>query len=519
MSQPAEQVQARTMSQPKTWPLVNMLDTRNSTVPITQGARLVNAYAEFDESINEYYVYQRFGLGALAFGAPAHPVGYGCYTDAATGDLFFVVSDGSTVADLYVVNPGSNVPSLIMAVDPTGPYFFGTIASGVIAKQAIVLGNGKAAYAVTSGINIGEQITNANFPSIFVRGWAFLDGTTYVMDPLGNIYGSNIGDPTTWTALNVIQASSNSDLGIALFKQLSYIIAFKQYTTQIFFDNANAPPGSPLSPVPDAQIPLGCAAAWSVQTIDNTIIWLTSNDAASPQIVQMDNLTPNIVSTSSVERILQAAMWVGGQALYSYNSESHQLTATFTPPSGISSWVIKHAGHRLYGLNLDSLNLTLVYDIDEELWYIWQGATGGIFPVTSLAYQPQNTTTLGVHYAQLNTGGIYPLDIAANIPNDIGVLFPVDIYTPNMDFGTRRGKALSAMYFNADKVPAILTARYSDDDYNSWSNPREIDLNTNKPRLTDCGTFGQRRAYHFRKYANTSLRMRSIGLQMDICTL
>jgi hypothetical protein len=75
------------------------------------------------------------------------------------------------------------------------------------------------------------------------------------------------------------------------------------------------------------------------------------------------------------------------------------------------------------------------------------------------------------------------------------------------------------MRFNADQTDgSVLYVRASEDDYQTWSNFRKVDLSKKRPILTGLGTF-YRRAYHFRHYCNTKFRIRSVDLQMDIGTL
>ncbi|MEL4881509.1 hypothetical protein AAEH85_21400, partial [Shewanella algae] len=83
-----------------------------------------------------------------------------------------------------------------------------------------------------------------------------------------------------------------------------------------------------------------------------------------------------------------------------------------------------------------------------------------------------------VLWQHANQGINFVCDSASATPTDNGLIFPVDIYTPNYDAGTKRGKMLSAMYFNVDQVNAQLAVRYNDNDYQSgkWSNFRTLDL-------------------------------------------
>jgi hypothetical protein len=513
VSAPQEQVQQALPTRiPKRWPLVNKLQARAPGTPLTKDARLINCYAEYDPEDKEYWVYKRLGLSPSVYSTstPNYPLGCGMFTHPGTGNVWMVAQQGgfSHNAGLWHLNAASSSAALTMPLNVPTPVWWETVNSN---PQTVVVSTGAEAWTINVNSLVATKITNVNYPAVTVPGWAYLDGTLYTMDPSGVIWGSALNDATTWTALNNISASSNADMGVALVKCLNYIIAFKQYTAQVFYDNGPViAGGTALAPVPDSQMPLGCFCANSVQAIDNSVLWVTANQLASPQIAQMDNLTPRIVSTPAVERVLDNIFFSGGW-----------LGTVYIPQATVWSWVLKHGGHRFYGLTFVSNNITLIYDLDQQLWYIWTDPNGNYWPIVSTAAVPPTLgSTPSIHYAQhINNGNIYQLDGDYSFPNDFGTVFPVDIYTPNMDFGTNRRKTLKALYFNGDKVPSRLSVRYSDDDYQTFSNPRLVDMNLKKPRLTDCGTFHRRRAYHIRHQANTAFRLRTIDLQMDLGTL
>ena len=75
------------------------------------------------------------------------------------------------------------------------------------------------------------------------------------------------------------------------------------------------------------------------------------------------------------------------------------------------------------------------------------------------------------------------------------------------------------MYLNTDRQPGFLQIRYSDDDYQTWSNFRQVDLSVKKPQISDEGTFDWRRAYHYRWFEPLPFRASTADLQMDIGTL
>lgn len=75
------------------------------------------------------------------------------------------------------------------------------------------------------------KISDSDYPATTVRGIAYLDGTYYVMTPNGEIFGSGINTPTSWTALNKIVAQMEPDAGVCLARLLNYLVAFGAYTT------------------------------------------------------------------------------------------------------------------------------------------------------------------------------------------------------------------------------------------------------------------------------------------------
>lgn len=350
-----------------------------------------------------------------------------------------------------------------------------------------------------SGVSAGTgTVYLADFPSGgSVKGFAYLDGTLYVMDAQGRIWGTlsppsgNYDDPTKWDPLNLIWARIEPDAGVCLAKQAVYVIALKQWTTEVFYDAMNAV-GSPLAPVQGAKSPYGCLSADTVQSIDDMLFWVSNNRTTSPQIAMMAELKTQIISIPPVERLLDGA-----------------VGSTF------HSWVFRHGGHRFYGVTCIDKNLTLVWDIDQRLWYQWTDASGNYWPINSIAFD-----AAGNRVAQhVSNGKLYNLEGDYTYPNDDGTVVPVDIYTPNVTFGIDRRKVLNMMRVDADQTNgSLLYVRCSDDDYRTWSNFRLIDLGTKRPILSNCGTF-YRRAYHFHHHANTPLRIRWVDLQMDIGTL
>lgn len=468
--------QAQTVAFPKRLPLVARPSNRDETT--NKDARLINCFAEKDEGKDgEYHIYQRIGLlyNSQPSGGAAN--GYGTYN--WNGDIY-------TVFGTTAYKNGSSIG----IVDGTnGVYRFKECLG---ATPKLQLGNGVKAYNYDAGAGL-VQITDADFPTSFVKGWSYLDGTTYVMTSAARIQGDGLNDPVNWDPLNVIVAQIEPDPGVALNKQMAYVVAFKGWTTEIFYDAANAS-GSPLGTVPGARINYGCLTADSVRDIDNMLLWLAVTRETSPQVVQMEKLSAQVVSTKPVERLLKGADW-----------------------STTYSFVFKNDGHSFYVLTSKVSNLTLVYDLTEHLWHQWTDKSGNYFPFVASAYSP----TLGLLLQHETNGKLYTAN--STYVNDDGDTITVDIYTPNFDGGVRREKQMGMIEVIADQqVGSELMIRTNDYDYDptKWSEFRTVDLSIPRPQLPDNGSF-IRRVHNLRHQKPTVRmpRLQAVDMQLDLGTL
>lgn len=448
--------------EPKRLPLVVMPDNRDTTT--NKDARLVNGYVEKDD-LGQYQIYKRPGLAAhttLAGGA-----GRGLYT--WQGNIYAI--SGTT---LY-----KNGASIGTVNATNGVYRFDSVLG---ATPKLVLGDGVKAYYWDE--TTLAQIADTDFPAAFRKGWAYLDGGSYVLLADAHIQGSDENNPSSWDALNSILAQVEPDQGVFLGKHLSYVLAWKQWSTEVFYD-AGASPGSPLAAMQGAKIAYGCAHQDSPQSIDDTWLWLATNKGSSLCVVSLKQLKADVVSSRAVERLL----------------------SNTTVAGTIRSWYHKEGGHTFYGLTLVDLNLTLVYDLREGFWSQWTDSAGNYLPIVASTYSSDLK-----HLVQLEDGNIYDLG-AENVVDaspSANSLITVDIYTPNTDFGNRWKKVMQGLNFVGDQTAgSVLQVRVSDDDYTSWSQFRLVELNQKKPALRNWGTF-RRRAHHLRHACPTRFRIQAV---------
>jgi hypothetical protein len=507
----------------------------------TVDARLINGYLEQGED-KTLYAYRRPGVTVFQAGDGARG-GRGCFnwkgdvyeifgnrfykngtftgfTTTDNGKLFSFSSALGATPKLFMHNgsfgynwDGANLVTLVApsTITVTGNVTLGSSVvtsvspntTGLTAQTGIV-GNGGVpagsyivsvdsssqftmnALATASLTGVTFTCTTPGFPTPLVPGVAYLDSTTYVMNSSARIYGSQINDTSTtgWDATNNLIAQIEPDGGVCLAKQLVYVVAFKEWSTEFFYD-ADQPAGSPLGTVQGNKISQGCRAAGSVAESEGALLWIATTRQGNVSVWMIDAARGTQISREPVERLLQDA----------------DFTTTW-------AYAIHISGHRFYVVTVKNANLTLVYDLTTQEWYRWTDPSGNYLPFVSATFGANQTILL----QHESNGGMYQM--SALQYTDAGAIIPWDLYTPNWDGGTRTKKVLMRMDFISDQTPGtILQVRRSDDDYHSWSNYRTVDLGKKRPHLRDCGTF-RRRAYHFSNRTSTFLRIQAVELEV-----
>jgi len=233
--------QVDTVAIPKRFPLIIQAENRASNT--NTDAKLLNGYVETNQKTGESWIYKRPGLAQ--YGSTLSGNGYGTYN--WQGNIYSIF--GATMYKDGIALTGTlNTAG--------GVYRF---SQSLGATPRLQFGNGVVTYNYDTSAGI-VAMSGANLPPTQVKGIAYLDGTTYLFGTSASIRGcTTINDPTLWTdTLNAVSAQIEADAGVALAKQLVYVVAFGEWSTEIFYDQQNAT-GSPLGPVQGAKINYGCA--------------------------------------------------------------------------------------------------------------------------------------------------------------------------------------------------------------------------------------------------------------------
>lgn len=445
-----------------------------------------------------------------------------------------------TITHVNTLDTKSNTFTFTFAGSAT-PTATGTITATIAGKVYSLVD-----VLTSSGTTATAHVESQGYPGATVAGVVNLDGSYYVMKADATIYGSELQDPFNWNALDFINAEVELDGGVAIAKYLNYILAFGQWTTEVFEDAGVAYPASPLLRVQNAFMALGCAHARSIAFADGSVIWMgqmrESATAASAgrSIFSMQGFQAKPISTPFVDRILNAA--------------------TFPLETDVRSFTFKHNGHTFYVLTLIQSDITLVYDFVTGLWHQWTsetvrapqsitGITLGADGMTATVHEVAHTyadgdvvTISGAnqtaynikfnvmyidadHYSYIVSGvpvtpatgtivstgyteGHFRLSLQASlaginyfIDESNGTIYTMDeskydddgayinfmVRTQRHDGQNNENKRISRLDVIGDKVAGSALLRYSKDDYVTHSAYRKVDLNQQRSMLNRIG--------------------------------
>jgi len=238
-------------------------------------------------------------------------------------------------------------------------------------------------FQITTG-DVVTEITDVDFPPKqtpaipLAHGGAVLDGYLFVLGTNGYIYNSGLGDPTTWAALDFLEAERDPDGGQYLGKHHDNVVAYGVKTIEFFYDAANAT-GSPLTRRQDVSHQIGCANGESVWEEGDRSFFLGNDFSGALHVYTLENFQVRPVSTSTVDSFLNQAIVKDG-----YTATGSGFTAQ---------------GHTYYILSLYltpsdiEIAISIVYDATTGLWGEWRTTVNGLTKFPLMDWSTRNGTT------------------------------------------------------------------------------------------------------------------------------
>jgi len=454
------------------------IGTRDGT--LTTDAKMVNCFMEKEEG-EGVAVVKRPGT---SYASTITGTAQGFFK--FNGAPYFIVND--TAYGLHPV--GQNSPIAIPSV--SNPHQFFTSIDSQTATVNSVVQNQEGELWTFNGSTF-TKVTDSNYVSnVPVFGIAYLDGVYYAMTLSGKLIGSAINDPTTWPALDFVQADIEFGQGVTVSRHLNYILAFYQSGLQVYYDANAAPNGSgiTLNPVLSASFRTGAYNAATVSEINDVTYFVGSTPLYGRSVQALNGLNMQKISDQYIERIL--------------NNTALDLNSL-----NIWSFGIQIAGHSFYVLNISQINLTLVYDITTGIWGTWSSVVGGVeqhFVGRGYLSAFGAQGAFGDYTQDTTTGQV--MSISPSLYTDATGNINMTCVTPNYDWGTLNWKRFAVMQQIADTQTAgtMVNVSYSDDDYQTFSTPRQIDMSTVRKQMRNCGS-SRRRAWMLQYTGNTPMRL------------
>lgn len=463
--------------------LLNQWETRDST--ITKDNDAINCFYELVKNKqvgdSEQIVVKRDGTVAYPYVAP---------TSDIRGIYYWEDKDKLLVAvgtDIVIVTASTGITLTTLSTafaTTTGEVGFVEFLYDTN-NIKVVATDGTTMITIDS-TNTKVVVTDTDLPVPHIPTPVFLDGYLFIVKTgTGDIYNSDLNDPTSWTPGDFITAEMSPDTVLRIANLNNYIIVFGSASIEYFFDAANSS-GSPLQRYDTPYKMMGYIGGLSAS--NNDLYFVGNSVKYGVQIFKATDLKIEPIGSPPIRR----------------------LATTHTSMFGTT---VSYAGHDFYVLSFN--DVTYQYDLETKLW-------------TRLAFK--NTSDFLIKYSLIiNIAGVglMPLIICSGdatmyyfkegVYKDNGVNFTITIITDPQDFDTMRQKTCSRLLLSSDEssVDTYVNLSWTDDDYKTFSAVRTINLNSTFRVLHRLGQF-RRRAFKLTYTDNYPLRVRKLELDLNM---
>jgi hypothetical protein len=243
----------------------------------------------------------------------------------------------------------------------------GTITAGLVTPVGLsdnsltltVVDGTAAGWAVTLAGNTFAQITDPTGTFVGADRCDYLDTFLLFNKPKTPQFIVSGSLAVTFDPLDFANKSSGSDLLVTLCVAKREIWLLGALTTEVWYNTGGdgTIAGSfQFSSMPGVFIPHGCAAKYSVATIDNRVYWLSRTREGQGIVVEGGGYAASRISTYALEAELQTYARIDDAVGYTY-----QL-----------------AGHLYYVMAFPSADKTWAYDLTTKLWHelVWLDSNG-----------------------------------------------------------------------------------------------------------------------------------------------
>ena len=431
---------------------------------------------------------------------------------------YFVVTDDGTNSKVWTATSPSGTWTAVttLPTSATTPVRFAEFITSAAAKSLILV-DGVDGYVFTAN-TAGTSISDSDFPTPPVPFPVVIDGYLFLAKAnTGDIYNSDLDNPTAWTAGSFISSELYPDDVQAIVKIDNYLLAIGTQGCEYFYDAANAT-ASPLARYEGGSLPFGCTFPNTIAYSKNKVVFLANSNDGEVVFKEIEGLKSKDIPSDFIVRSINGYL----------NAISGTTTAT-----KIIGFFFRQAGELFYAVNLNSnYNVTgtantfptYVFSFSTELWSEFD-----MYFVSTLTYPvnvtaPSTTTNTFTYVAGKNPitnaayfGYLTQYNSVTGLSYDFQAYsYYVEIRTPELTFDTLNLKFMSRFGMNYLSSYIYTTlglpiVTWTDDD---WSTTTTRNMNValapsvyTFPFITQLGSFRRRRfKFQMQTYGAVEIR-------------
>lgn len=470
---------------------------RSGDLSIQRDLNIVNMYYDRVSQENrtrDVILKKRPGLASTTYSlskAASSDVLRGYFYDVTQNAFYWAVGD-----KVYSYKPDTGVTRTVTTLATSSGYVGFCSYLKSTGTQYILFSDGTDLWVDDFVGASCNKVTDVDMPTPHMPFPLYLDGYVFLIKKdTGDIYNSDVDDPTSWTANSFISAEISSDYGYRLFKVKNYIICCGYNSIEYFWDAGEVPPSSPLkrndSPIRNVgYVTGGCQ-------IGDNVYFVGQDDRQNLAVFMINSFKTERISNSVVDRTLQPFSSVANnRGNLVLNTDGHMVSVD---------------GHSFYVLVTNQT--TWAYDVNEHIWYEWKGSDGNALAIEAVWSMYDGSSYVAIAN-QSNIAILSP-----KVYQDFGSNFTCRYTTENYTADTFNWKIIHRLALNCSKHmqtgTSNATITYSPDDWASdgMVGTRTVNVFSNSPM---CFRLGKFRNVSFRiEYADNYPFFMS-GLTLDL---
>lgn len=485
-------------------PLAMSYDTRNIA------SRTYAQAGKDQRKVNCFYdIINNSGTGNRTLELVKRPGFYPGATLGGTVGTTYLILDMTGLPGIpwvFGFNSGTNVTSvqdnsgantIVTSASVSPRYAYTTSISGTKTAVLQLAGASSAAHRVFYASTIGSwtEITDSDFTGLVHRGMMVeMDGYQFVMDQNSRIYNSDLNSLANWNPSNFVTKQITNDRPYGLAKFKNQILAFSQNSVEVF-RNAGNPSGSPLSTVKELAADVGLGL-----------------------IAEPDGMTFGSAYTRYYDTLGERLYFVGhiaggryAQQLIAYNGQSFQPIDN-GPMNRIIGQSAVQSVNRVGFNGKNAIAIELSNNGPVSAWIMYFPDINEFFEWSSDETRPLNNgeNFLGSAAKTFQFSNSNQWVDNNSTAYTMTVQFRLPKRSNNRDF-------MHWCALDADTTTSAsnVTVEFSDDDYQSFSAGRTIDLNTPEKRINRCGSYKTPRVVRLSHSANVEFRARNFLARVE----